>query len=143
MPECNSLLGMKSVSSFISKIQNVFLFPQVRVADGGRRDGAMEGFSRNWKSKKKEKEKKRRRRRKKKLHTPLTSPSPRPLFCFPPPTSPVLPQASTTIAKRAPVPVSQPHILSRSSIIWRRPRSWSTRALSRVRIWNMSRVALS
>lgn len=86
------------------------------------------GFSRNWKKRKK--------------HTPLTSPSPSPLFCFPPPASPVRPQASTMIAKRAPVPVSQPHILSRSSTIWRRPRSWSTRARSRVRIWKMSREAL-
>ena len=49
---------------------------------------------------------------------------------------------STTIANLAPVPVSQPHILSLSSTFCRHPKSWSTRFLSRALSSNISREEL-
>lgn len=78
-------------------------------------------------------------------HTPRTSPSTNPLpppFGPRPPSTPSPPQASTTIANRAPVPVSQPQMLNRSSTICSSPRSWSTRLRSRDRRSKMSRDAL-
>ena len=53
--------------------------------------------------------------------TPLKSPSDNPFEAL----FTLLPHASTTTANLVPVPVSQPQILNRSSIIWSIPRSWS------------------
>ena len=60
------------------------------------------------------------------FNSPSLIPSPVPSF-------PSLPHMSSTMANLVPVPVSQPHTLSLSSTACNRPRSWSTRFLSRAR----------